>query len=283
MANLATFDRNARSREARIRALLDDLVQAHIEARPLTKMALAVWYQKSPSSETQFLLELIVADGFDFKGFHDDRLSLLWKSGSEGQPYANVKVTSVDYFLDLLAGHPAEAAQYHEGTLEVLYFNKDLLSKDPSYSTLLDLFHIVTDPGGLMKGWYVTEDEFEKSSTVQALLSRRGSARPELGIVKVWESPDLEHCRGILHVEIQGKWLPLSPQGVRAYTYYADAQSGRRAYFIFEGGALYEVLRFEVKTAPEYASRFGLLEQAPDDRYPEVYLRSVRPPARPAA
>jgi len=283
MANLATFDLKARGREARVRALLDDLVQAHIEGRPMAKMALAVWYHKSPGNEEQFLLELIVVDGFDFKGFDNQRLSLLWKSGSEGQPYANVRVTSVGYFLDLLAGDPAEVARYHEANFEVLYFDKDLLVRGQPDSKLLDLFHIVTDPPGLMKGWYVTEDEHDKSSSPQTLLSRRGSAKPTLGMVKVWESPDLAHSRGILHVQVGGKWVPLSPEGIQAYTYYADAQNGRRVFLIFEGGALYEVLRFEVKTAPEYAGRLGLLENAPDDRYPEVYMRAVPPPARPAS
>jgi hypothetical protein len=282
MATLTPFDPKAKGREARIRALLDDLVKAHIEFRQQARMALAVWYGKSLGSEDQFLLELIAVD-YEFRGFHNDRLSLLWKSGSEGQPYANVKVTSLDYFLELMASHPAEVSQYHEGNFEVLYFNKDLLGGDPSYLKLLDVFHIVTDPRGLMKGWYVAGTEYDKSSSVQAILSRRGSAGPELGMVKVWESPDLENCRGILHVEIEGKWLPLSPEGIRSYTYYSDAQGGRRAYFVFEGGALYEILRFEVKTAPEYASSLGLLEKAPDDRYPEVYMRAVRPPARPEA
>ncbi|MGB8524980.1 MAG: hypothetical protein WCD43_18600 [Candidatus Acidiferrales bacterium] len=281
MANLATFDPQARGREARVRALLDDLVQAHIDSRPQAKMALAVWYQKSPGREHQFLLELIAVDSFPFKGFHEDNLSLLWKSGSEGQPYARVKVTSLDYFLALLADDAAKAAEFHVGNFEVIYFNKDLLTTDPSYSRIVDFFHIVTEPRGLMEGWFITQEEFAESSTVQAILARRGSAKPELGMVKVWESPDLGHCRAILNVEIEGKWLPLSPEGIRAYTYYTDAQRGRRAYFIFEGGALYEILRFEVKTAPEHASR--LLGKTPDDRYPEVYLRSVHPPAQPAA
>lgn len=280
MAILAPFDPRASGREARIRALLEDLIQAHIAGRPTAKIALAVWYGKTPGSEDQFLLELIANPGFNDLPL--DRLSLLWKSGSEGQPYANVKVTSIDYFLDLLAGNPPAVTKYHEGNFEVLYFDKDLLGKDLRAAKLLDLFHVVTEPRGLMKGWYVTEDEYDAAGTVQALTSRRGY-RPELGMVKVSESEDFEHCRGLLHVEIAGRWVPLSPEGIRAYTYYADVQRGRRAYLVFEGGALYQVLRFEVKTAPEYLSIFGLLESAPHDRYPEVYLRAVRPPARTAA
>jgi hypothetical protein len=281
MASLAPFDPKARGREARVRALLEDLVRAHIEGRPMIKMVLAVWYRKTPGSEDQFLLELINYEGFN--GFDSRRLSLLWKSGSEGQPYANVKVTSVDYFLNLLAQHPEELAEYYDGDFEVLYFDKAELARDPSTARLLELFRIVTEPPGLMKGWYVTEAEYDKSSTLQALLSRRGGGKPELGLVKAWESENFEHCRGILHIEIAGRWLPFSSEGVRSYAYYADMQSGRRAYLIFEGGALYEVLRFEVKTAPEYALTLGLLEAAPDDRYPEVYLRAVRPPARTTA
>jgi hypothetical protein len=257
---------------------MEDLVQAHIAGRPMVKMALAVWYQKSRGVEDQYLLELIVTSGVPFDGFHPDRLSLLWKTGSEGQPYANVEVTSVDYFHSLLEQHPQEIAKYVDSDYEVLYFDKGLLDRE-----LLEMFHIVTDPPGLVKGWYVTQDEYDKLSagTAQALLSSRRNARPELGLVKASESADFEHCRGILHAEIAGKWLPLSPEGIQAYTYYADVQSGRRAYLLFEGGALYEVLKFEVRT--EYTGNLGLLGKTPDDRYPEVYLRAVRPPTRPTA
>ena len=101
--------------------------------------------------------------------------------------------------------------------------------------------------------------------------------RPMLGLVKTEESSNFENCRGILHVEVGQKWVPLTPGGIQTYTYYNDYQSGRPVYFLFEGGALYEVLKFEVKTAPDYASRFGFLEDTlkPNDRYPEVYLRAV--------
>src|SRR5205807_5177293 len=100
------------------------------------------------------------------------------------------------------------------------------------------------------------------------LLSLREHVRPDFGLVKTEESADFENCRGVLHVEISQKWLPLSPENIRAYTYYNDQQSGRSVYFIFEGGSLYRVLKFEVKTAPEHADK--LLEKTRDDRYPEV-------------
>ena len=146
---------------------------------------------------------------------------------------------------------------------------------------ILEIFHVITEPPGLVKGWYVPESEYTKSRNIQNLLSIHGHTKPEIGLVKTEESADFENCRGLLHVEITQKWLPLSPEGIRSYTFYNDQQTGRPVYFLFEGGALYHVLKFEVKTAPEYASR--LLGKTRDDRYPEVYLRAVRPPAQPAA
>jgi hypothetical protein len=133
-----------------------------------------------------------------------------------------------------------------------------------------------------MKGWYVSNDEYTKAKNIQDLLSLHSHASPNLGLVKT-EEKDFEQCRGILHVEFSQKWLPLTPEGIQSYTYYNDQQREQPVYFLFEGGALYRVLRFEVKTAPDYADRFRLLGMTPNDRYPEVYLRAVHPPARPAA
>jgi hypothetical protein len=64
------------------------------------------------------------------------------------------------------------------------------------------------------------------------------------------------------------------------YAWYGDWQSSRPGYFLLEGGSLYQILKFEVRTAPEYPTRFQLLEKLPDDRYPEVYLRAVLPTER---
>lgn len=123
----------------------------------------------------------------------------------------------------------------------------------------------------------------DKSANIQTLLSKHEHAKAEIGLTKTGESANFEHCSGVLHVEVMQTWLPLSPEAIKAYAYYNDHQSGRLVYFLFEGGSLYEVLRFEVKAAPEYAGWLGLLGRTPDDRYPEVYLRAVRLPARNAA
>jgi len=157
----------------------------------------------------------------------------------------------------------------------VLYFDKKLLSQE-----ILDAFGVITEPPGLIKGWYIAESEYRKAKTIRDLVSAHSHARPELGL-KTEESADFENCRGLVHVEIGQRWLPISPGGIASYTYYNDQQAGQPVHFLFEGGSLYKVLKFEVKAAPEYAS--GLLGKTRDDRYPEVYLRAVHPPAQSAA
>jgi len=273
MANVAQFDLGTHGREARLRALLEDLVQAHINSRPGTRLALAVWHQKDANSDYQHLLELIAGDAMP--GFPNDRLSLLWKTGSQTPPYADVFCTTINDFMRRVTADPGQAARYKE-RFEVLFFDKDLLPPE-----LVEMFQILTEPSGLIKGWVISEEEYDSAQNVQVLLSKHSHTRPLLGLVKTTESADFEYCRGIVHVQIEKKWLPVSPEGIRPYSYYADWQRGRRVYFVFEGGSLYQVLKFEVKGAPELAHR--LLRRNADDRYPEVYLRTVPVPARPAA
>ncbi len=212
--------------------------------------------------------------GLPTEGFVQDRLSLLWQTGSEGAPFADVRVASVDFFAKLLA-YPDQVAGYREAC-EVLYFDKKLLIPE-----ILELFGIVTEPAGLMKGWYISAREFADSKGAGSRLPRYSGAKPELGLVKTGESTDFEYCHGILHVERDQKWLPLSPEGIRSYNYYNDQMTESSGYFLFEGGSLYRILKFEVKTAPEYAGK--LLGRTPDDRYPQVYLRAVHPSSQPSA
>ncbi len=271
MANLAQFDLGTRGREARVRALLEDLVQAHIAARPEFRMGLAVWYDKSPSADDQKLLELVAGPPIKEDIAHYD-VPLLWKTGNPGPPSVWVDTMSIDHFLRLSTSDPTKTARYHDNC-EVLYFDKKLV-----LPLLLEMFQMVTEPSGLMRGWYVSAQEYvESKKNVRTLLSRRSLARPEVGLVKTGESENFEYCHGVLHIEISQRWLPLSPDGIRGYTYYSDRLAGPAGYFLFEGGSLYEILKFEVKTAPEYADK--LLGRTSDDRYPEVYLRAVHPPA----
>jgi hypothetical protein len=276
MANFAQFDLGAKGQQARIRALLEDLTDAYVGIRPESRLALAVWFAKS-SSTVQLRL-LLVFNGPPVNGIvHADQPQpLLWKTGATGPPFVYIEWTDVAWFSSLFNIDPVRIADYQRD-YEILHFDKNLLTPQ-----ILDKFRLVTEPQGFMKGWYITQDEYARSQSVQDLLSTRGLARPHFGIVKT-EEKDFEQCRGILHIEVSQKWLPLSPEGIQPYAFFNDLQKGCPVYFLFEGGALYEVLRFEVKTAPDYASRFGLLGRPLDDRYPEVYLRAVRPSAQPAA
>jgi hypothetical protein len=106
--------------------------------------------------------------------------------------------------------------------------------------------------------------------------------RQEVGIVKTWESPDFETCKAIVHFEVSQQWRPAIPEGIiQSCGFYTDWKRGRPSYFLAEGGALYDIDKFEVIYAPDYAGL--VIERRPDDRYLEVYLRAVHPPEQPAA
>jgi hypothetical protein len=271
MAELAQIDWKAKGSEAKLRALLEDVTEDYVGIYPRNRLALAVWYAKSPLSQDQHLLELF--SGPPMEGTATTRFSLLWKTGSESPPFVSVNATSVDHFSTLLKGAPAQVAVYQNNS-EVIYFDKKLLPPE-----VLDAFQVITEPHGLMKGWYVEAEEYEKSKSVQTLLSYFGHIKPHFGLVKTEESADF--CRGLLHVEINQRWLPLSPEGIRPYSYYSDHQKKQSVYFLFEGGALYQVWKFEDRTAPEYAKR--VLEKTRNGQYPEVYLRAVHPSTQPAS
>lgn len=272
MANLAQFDLGAKSHEARVRAFLEDLVEEYKGSR-WSRLALAVWFGKSIDSQDQNLLQLF--SGHSMDEFVPARIPLLWKTGSQESPFVDIRATSVDHFSKLLEVRPQEVAPYQRNS-EVLYFDKKLLNND-----ILDAFHIETEPDGLMKGWYVSSDEYARSKNIKELLSLHAHMRPNFGMVKVEESADFENCRGVLNIEISQRWLPLSPENIRDYSYFNDLQNGLPVYFLFEGGSFYRVLKFEFKKCPEYADR--LLEKTRDDRYPEVYLRAMHPSAQSAA
>jgi len=267
MAELAQIDWKAKSHEARTRALLEDLVEYHKGVYPHNRLALAIWYAKSPAEQDQNLLELFT--GPVAEQFANTKFSLLWKTGSESPPYVNLQAVSVEYFSRLLKQSPAQIEGYRQH-YEVVYFDKSLLTPD-----ILEVFKVVTEPTGLMKGWYIDSDEYTRSKSIQELLSIHRHARPHFGLVKIEESSDFENCRGLLNIEANQRWVALSPEGIRTYTYYADYEKGQPVYFLFEGGALFQLLKIEVKTAPEYANR--VLEKTRDGRYPEVYLRAVHP------
>lgn len=279
MADLAQLDLGTRGGEVRLRAFLEDFVDYyfHTQVSAYDQLALVVWFAKVPHRPLQ-MLALFRLPPMDRIAPLEKEVPLLWKVGSAGPPFVDVFSTSVDFFSRQWRADARSVSMYSENC-EVLYFKKQFLS-----SELLSLFKIVTEPSGLMKGWYVSREEYDaKSGSVRALLASRASVRPEVGLVKIWESDDFENCRGLLHIEIEQRWLPISPEGLKAYTYYNDAQNKNQGLFLFEGGSLYQILKFEIKSAPEYFDKGTVLEKTRDDRYPEVYLRAVHPSDKPAS
>ncbi len=274
MANLMQLDLRARGGEARIRALLEDLISYYKGVYPAYQLALTVWYGKSPDSSEHNLLALFTGPPMD--GFAPTQhQSLTWKTGLNGPPFANIYATSVDYFMEQLKSNPTALTKFKD-KYEVLYFDKQLLSNE-----ILRAFNIITEPSRLVKGWYVGPSEYSKSETAQSLLAAWSRGKPYVGVVTTAEDTGFENRRGILHVEVEQRWLPVSPGGVRNFTFYQDWQGGRPGYFMFEAGAFYEIRKFEVVTVHEYSAL--VLEKPRDDRYVEVYLRAVYPPEQPTA
>ncbi|HXZ40821.1 MAG TPA: hypothetical protein VEG68_08770 [Terriglobales bacterium] len=269
MGGLAQLDLATKGGEARLRALLEDVVEYHKD-----RLALAVWYGKSANDADHKVLELFDTPG-KYEMVRPQRFSLLWKTGSQGPPFVEIYAMSVEHFCERHRSDAASLSQFFQN-FEVLYFNKVLLNGE-----VLQAFNLITEPSGLTKGWYISADEYAKANTLRNLLSSHDHLKPQLGFLKTEESSDFENCRGILHVEVNQRWLPLSQAGLRSYTFFNDWQDDRPGYLLFQGGSLYRLLKFEVRTVPEYAAR--VLERPRDDSYPEVYLRSVHIPEQPAA
>jgi len=268
MANLGSLDLRSLGGEARLRALLEDLVHYYIGLYPQSPLALAVWFDKSVERPDQNLLVLF--GGSQGRGIQvTARESLRWKTGVEGPPFLEVHSSSVGQFTEILRDDTESLARYLNRS-EVLYFDAHLLTEEIKL-----FFNVITAPSGLVRGWYVPRDSYERSLKKEYSLRSLEATRPEFGIVKTEESPDFAYAKGLLHLEVNQRWLPMSPAALRIYSWYSDWQSQQPGFFLLEGGALYEILKFEVRTAPQYPDRFQLLDRLPDDRYPEVYLRAV--------
>jgi len=273
MADLAKVDLSMAMEEKRIRALLEDRIDDLKRTYQDRKIALAVWFDKAPLERSE------------------QNLLVLWAGKKVNQIYVTppdalrswssptIHATTVDDFAEFLASDRPRIAPYFQ-KFEVLYFDKELLPEP-----ILLAFNVRAEPSGLMKGWYVSSEEFAAGATLQNLLARHSPARPQIGFVKVWESPDFEHCRGLLHFEISygagPRWVPRSLGALSPYSFYGDWVKGHPGYFLFRGGSLYRIQKFEEKTSPEYSSL--VLEPLRDDRYPEVYLRAVHSPERSAS
>jgi hypothetical protein len=230
--------------------------------------------QKSPGADEHKLLMLFT--GPEMNEIKLERQPLLWKAGLEGPPFIVIHWTSVRFFSQRLHSNPSFIQQSFPNA-EVIHFERRWLSRD-----ILDAFQIVTEPLHLTKVWCVYYNQYGKGQTIQSLLASRVGMRPEVGIVKTWESPDFETCKAIFHVEVGQQWRPANPEGtMQSSGFYPDWLSGRPCYLLAEGGALYQVEKFEVIYAPDYEHL--VIERRPDDRYLEVYLRAVHPPEQPAA
>jgi len=273
MGNLASLDLRALGGEARLRALLEDLVQYYVGVYPQNPLALVVWFEKVPDRPDQNILALF-AGTLRNEITVTPRQSLRWKTGIEEPPYLEVHASSVEYFTQLLRARPDDLSRYRARP-EVLYFDKRYLTDE-----IVRFFNVITAPPGLIRAWYLESELYDRYARGEFQLRSRMGGRAELGIIKTEESADFSHAKGLLHIEINQRWMPISLAAMGPYAWYGDWQSNRPGYLLLEGGSLYRILKFEIKTAPDYPTRFQLLEKLPDDRYSEVYLRAVLPTER---
>jgi hypothetical protein len=274
MAGLTQIDWQSVASEANVRALLEDFISQYTWS-PVNQLALAVWFERSPQGGEHKLLMLFT--GPEMNKIEPIRHSLLWKAGVEGPPFIVIHWTSVTFFTQQLRSNPNDLQHFFRDP-KIIYFQRQLLPRD-----IVDAFGIAPQaPPRLIKVWCLSQDQYVKGQTVQSLLASRGGIRQEVGIVKTWESPDFETCKAIVHVEVGQEWRPANPEGIKQWSgFYNDWEAGRPGYFLAEGGAFYQIDKFEVIYAPDYARL--VIERRPDDRYLEVYLRAVHPPEQPAA
>jgi len=274
MAGLTQVDWLSVASEANVRTLLEDFA-SHYTASPVNQLALAVWFERSPQANEHKLLMLFT--GPEMNAIEPVRIPLLWKSSLEGPPFIEVHWTSVAFFARQLRSDSNDLQRFFRDP-KVIYSQRHFLPRD-----IVDAFGIAPQaPPHLVKVWCLSQDEYTKGQSIQSMLARRGGTRQEVGIVKTWESADFETCKVILHVEVGQQWRPANPEGImHSSALYSDWLSGRPYYLLAEGGALYHIEKFEVIYAPDYEHL--VLERRPDDRYLEVYLRSVHPPEQPAA
>ncbi len=274
MGDLAQLDLHTKGGELRLKALLQDWVDYHKTVYPNRPLALAVWFGKSPDGDEQSILELY--DGPPIR--QDIRESgpfpIGLEPGSEGPPFVKIWATSVPYFTNQLVSNRASLERYFVN-FEVLHSDKSALA-----DSVLQAFKIVTEPPGLLKGWYISPRQLADTEADRLSIASLEKAKPSVGLVKTQESGDFEHCKGLVHVEVDQTWIPLSPEALPSYNFYADVQGQQPGQFIFQGGSHYRILKFEVKTCPDYSAL--VLEKLPHDRYPEVYLRAVHPSEPPA-
>lgn len=272
MADLAKVDLSMAMEEKRLRALLEDRIDDLKRTYSDRKVALAVWFDKD-LKKWEWERKLLVL----WTGRKVNQIHITPPNALHSTP--TIHATTVDDFADFLVSDRQRLEPYFQN-FEVLYSDKELLLEP-----IVLEFNVRAEPSGLMKGWYVSAEEFTAGTTLQKLLVRHSPGRPEIGFVKVWESPDFEHCRGLLHFEVSygagPRWVPRPLGALSPYSFYNDWVKGHPGYFLFRGGSLYQIQKFEEKTAPEYSSL--VLEPLRDDRYPEVYLRAVHSPEQSAS
>jgi len=249
-----------------VRAELEKLVWAH-RYLPDRAVLLAIWYRKSDQREIHLM------EAYDSKEAPQIPVipvHLLHENNSSNWPFAeplhHILLFSGRSQLEWMIANNDPLVGELQKDREVIFIQPDELS--PS---ILQTLMIRTQPDGLVKGWYIPAPNLE--SMIQTGQRRTPDARPTVGVLQVSTLTDLDRKAGITHVEVDGRWLPSTKNGVNSYTWYTDSVQGQPGAILFEGGDLFQIKGFEIRTSMDYSRK--VLSPNSGDEYIEAHLSRI--------
>lgn len=255
-----------------IRTKLENLIESHLRIEDEI-LSLAIWFNKD-DTERVHLMENIVLPQYEEN--HEPYEPLEFEHAS----YAKGWEIDIPLHHILIYSYPPEKVLEYMirkedpwireflNNFSVLYFNSSLLS-----SEILETFNIITEPKNFIKGWYLEKRSLDQLRRSKNEIYRWQSSKHEIGILQTSESIDFNRKVGIMHVEINGKWLPSTKNGVQSYTWYKNSVERIPGFFLFEGGKIYKIEGFEVKRLPEVSKK--VIQQNKYDEYVEVHLSAL--------
>lgn len=251
----------------KIRIGLENLINSHLRIED-EELAIAIWFKKEDKKKV-YLME-----GVFLPGSHENKpqlppLEIEHGSSALGwgisQTVHHVIIYSPKITLEYMIKKNDPLIKQLCADSEILYFNQEFLSP-----LILETFGIVVEPSNFIKGWYLEQKNLAEIIDNRNKIDHWFSSRPEIGIMQTSESTDFRRKVGIMHVEINGKWLPSTNEGVKSYSWYSDWVEGKPGYFLLRGGKIFKIEGFEIKRLPEVSKK--VVESNAFDYYVEVYL-----------
>ena len=255
-----------------VRSRLDNLIESHLRIEDEI-LSLAVWFNKDDTKKVH-LLENIAIPQYESHKERYEPLEIEHGKNAKGWeldiPLHHVIIYSYPPEKELEYLIKNEDPWIHEfcNNFGVLYFNSNTLS-----SLILETFNIITEPEDFIKGWYLEKRHLDQMRREKNEIYRWQSSKYHIGILQTSESIDFHKKVGIMHVEINSKWLPSTKEGVHNFVWYKNWLERIPGFFLFEGGKIYKIEGFEVKRLPRTSKK--VIQPNKYDEYVEVHLSSL--------